>query len=226
MRMEALGLEVGSLDIKVDSPARPMNNIQLPTSSDKSDALSFVFLRFESLSVVSRQSLGVGWFGWPAPPSHDSELKYIYSCFTTVPALALHASEPKLIGELANDTSNENALPMDAFKNLQSLQCIDIDPWTLLGWDKLSGSLGSLTVKRSRLKDVSDIFIAAVKDYQARREGRVSSLKSRKLSRGVSRQSSFHSIKLPESVPEGNGDAEDETDAASGTPRSLSSPTP
>ena len=223
MRMEALGLEVGSLDIKVDSPARPMNYIQLPTNSDKSDALSFVSLR-SSLSAVSRLSLGAGWFGRPAPPSLDSELKYIYSCFTKVPALALHAPESKLIGELVNDTPNENALPMDAFKNLQSLQCIDIDPRTLLGWEKLSGSLRSLTVKRSGLEDVSDIFIAAVKDDQARREGRVSSLKSRKLSRGVSRQSSFHSTKLPESVPEGNEDAEDEIDAAPETPRPLSSP--
>ncbi|RPD57632.1 L domain-like protein [Lentinus tigrinus ALCF2SS1-7] len=217
MRMEALGLEVGSLDIKMDSPARPMNYIELPTNGDRSDALSFVSLR-SSFSAVSRLSLGVGWFGRPAPPSLDSELKYIYSCFTKVPALALHAPESKLIAELANDTPNENALPMDAFKNLQSLQCTDIDPRMLLGWDRLSGSLRSLTVKRSGMEDVSDIFIAAVKDDQARREGRVSSLKSRKLSHGVSRQSSFHSTKLPESVPEGNEDAEDEVDAPPSSP--------
>ncbi|KAI0746005.1 hypothetical protein C8Q76DRAFT_705715 [Earliella scabrosa] len=226
IRMEALGLDVGSLDIKVDSPSRPMNYIEIPTNGDKSDALSFVSLR-SSLSAVSRLSLGAGWFGRPAPPSLDAELKYIYSSFTKLPALILHAPEPKHITELANDPPNDNALPIDAFKNLQSLQCTDIDPRTLLGWDRLAESLRSLTVKRSGLEDVTDIFISAVKDDQARREGRVSSLKSRKLSRGISRQSSFHSTKLPESVPEGDEDGEaEEADleaVAEDTPKPLPS---
>ncbi|KAI0744201.1 hypothetical protein C8Q80DRAFT_1185534 [Daedaleopsis nitida] len=226
IRMEALGFDVGSLDIKVDNPSRPMNYIEIPTHGDKSDALSFVSLR-SSLSAVSRISLGAGWFGRPAPPTLDNELKYIFSSFTKVPALSLHAPGPKLIVELMRDTPNENALPLDAFKNLQSLQCTDIDPRTLLGWDRLAESLRSLTVKRSGLEDVSDIFISAVKDDQARREGRVSSLKSRKLSRaGFSRQSSFHSTKLPESVPEDPEDGEEDPDSESAThdtPKPLSS---
>ncbi|KAI1781812.1 hypothetical protein LXA43DRAFT_603595, partial [Ganoderma leucocontextum] len=56
MRMEALGYEVGSLDIKVDNPSRPINYIAIPTHGDRSDALSFVSLR-SSLSAVSRLSL-------------------------------------------------------------------------------------------------------------------------------------------------------------------------
>ncbi|PIL35862.1 hypothetical protein GSI_01522 [Ganoderma sinense ZZ0214-1] len=202
MRMEALGFDVGSLDIKVDNPSRPMNYIALPTThGDRSDALSFVSLR-SSLSAVSRLSLGAGWFGRPVPPSLDAELRYIFRSFSVLPALSLHAPEPKLIAELAKDSPIENALPLQAFKNLQTLQCIDIDPRTVLGWDNLSRSLRSLTVKRSGLEDVSDIFIGAVKDDQARREGRVSALKSRQFSRGISRRSSLHSTKLPESVPE------------------------
>ncbi|KAI0645921.1 hypothetical protein C8Q79DRAFT_967008 [Trametes meyenii] len=208
MRMEALDLDVGSLDVRVDNPARPMNYVNIPTNGDKSDALSFVSFR-SSLSAVSRLSLGAGWWGRPAPPSVDSELKYIYSSFTKVPALALHSPEPRLIAEIANEPPNENALPLDTFKNLQSLQCTDIDPRTILGWDRLAESLRSLTVKRSGLEDVSDIFISAVLDDQARREGTISSSRSRRISRGVSRQSSFHSTQIPESVPEANEDAED-----------------
>ncbi|KAJ8483515.1 hypothetical protein ONZ51_g4657 [Trametes cubensis] len=211
MRMEALGLDVGSLDVKVDNPARPMNYINIP-AGDKSDALSFVSFR-SSLSVVSRLSLGAGWWGRPAPPSVDSELKYIYSSFTKVPALSIHAPEAKIIAEMANEPPNENALPLDAFKNLQSLQCVDIDPRTILGWDRLAESLRSLTIKRSGVEDVSDIFTSAVLDDQARREGKISSTKSRQISRGVSRQSSFHSTRLPESVPEDNEDAEDDSHA-------------
>ncbi|KAI0335010.1 hypothetical protein GY45DRAFT_972850 [Cubamyces sp. BRFM 1775] len=181
MRMEALGLDVGSLDVKVDNPARPMNYINIPTG-DKSDALSFVSFR-SSLSVVSRLSLGAGWWGRPAPPSVDSELKYIYSSFTKVPALSIHAPEAKIIAEMANEPPNENALPLDAFKNLQSLQCADIDPRTILGWDRLAESLRSLTIKRSGIEDASDVFVGAVLDDQARREGKISSTKSRRISR-------------------------------------------
>ncbi|KAI8993895.1 L domain-like protein [Trametes punicea] len=217
MRMEALGLDVGSLDVKVDNPARPMNYISVPTNADKSDALSFVSLR-SSLSAVSRLSLGAGWWGRPAPPSVDIELKYIYSSFTKVPALSIHAPEPKLISEMTNEPPNENALPLDAFKNLQSLQCTDIDPRSLLGWDRLAQSLRSLTLKRSGLEDVSDIFISAVLDDQARRAGKVSSTKPRRIQRGVSRQSSFHSSRLPESVPEGNEDAEGDSVAEPNEP--------
>ena len=208
MRLEALNYDVGSLDIRVDNPSRPMNYIEIPLDGDKSDALSFVSLR-SSLSAVSRLSLGAGWFGRAAPPSLDSELKFIYSSFTILPALSIHAPEPKLVAELAKDTPVDYALPLDSFKFLQNLQCIDIDPRTLLGWDRLAESLRSLTIKRSGLEDVSDIFIAAVKEDEARREGRVSSLKSRRFSRGVSRQSSFHSTRLPDAVPEDEEDEEE-----------------
>ncbi|OBZ70857.1 hypothetical protein A0H81_09087 [Grifola frondosa] len=188
--------------------------------------LFYLLMRFEALgfpvgsldTTVSRLSLGASWWGSPSPPSVDAELKYIYSSFTKLPALTLHAPEAKLIAELANDAPNENALPLDAFKNLQSLQCVDIDPRTLLGWDRLAESLKSLTVKRSGLEDVSDIFISAVADDQARREGRSGSGRTRWSSHGPQRQSSFHSTQLPESVPEDAEDAEADS-IAQETPR-------
>ncbi|TFY61194.1 hypothetical protein EVJ58_g4664 [Rhodofomes roseus] len=209
MRLEALGIDVGSLDVRVDSPSRPMNYINIFPASDKSDALSLMSFR-SSLSAVSKLSLGASWFRAP-PPSLDTELKYIYSSFTKLPALALHAPEAKLIAELATESPNENALPMDAFKTLQTLQCTDIDPRTLLGWDRLAESLWSLTIKNSGLEDVSDIFIGAVLDDQARREGRVKDSRTRTLPRSLSRPHSFYNgSRLPESVPE---DAEDEDDS-------------
>ena len=209
MRLEALGIDIGSLDVRVDYPSRPMNYINVFPSSDRSDALSLLSFR-SSLSAVSKLSLGAGWFR-AAPPALDTELKYIYSSFTKLPALSLHAPEAKLIAELATEAPNENALPMDAFKNLQTLQCIDIDPRTLLGWDRLAESLWSLSIKNSGLEDISDIFIGAVLDDQARREGRVKDSRTRRLSSSVSRRQSFYSgSRLPESVPE---DAEDEDDS-------------
>lgn len=209
MRLEALGIDVGSLDVRVDNPSRPMNYINVFPVSDRSDALSLLSIR-TSLSAVSKLSLGASWFRAP-PPTLDTELKYIYSSFTKLPALSLHGPEAKFIAELATEAPNENALPMDAFKNLQTLQCTDIDPRTLLGWDRLAESLWSLSIKNSGLEDISDIFIGAVLDDQARREGRVKDSRTRRLSSSVSRRQSFYSgSRLPESVPE---DAEDEDDS-------------
>ena len=196
IRLEALGFHVGSLDSKAVNPSRPINYVDVSYNRDSSDSISLSSIR-SSLSAVSRLSLGVGLWSRPEPPNVDQELKYIFSSFTKIPALSLQAPGPKKIAELAGDPPNENALPLDSFRNLQSLECIDIDPRTLLGWDRLSESLWSLTVKRSGLDDVSDLFINAVKEDSARRQA----FPSMDLP-NLSRQSSFHSTRLPDSVEE------------------------
>ncbi|CCM05076.1 uncharacterized protein FIBRA_07283 [Fibroporia radiculosa] len=211
MRLEALGIDVGSLEVRTDSPSRPMNYINIFPDSDKSETLSLLSFR-SSLSAVSRLSLGAGWWGRPLPPSVDNELKYIYSCFTKLPALSLRAPEARIIADIANEAPNENALPLDVFKNLQTLQCVDIDPRTLLGWDRLAESLRSLIIKNSGIEDFSDIFIGAVLDDQARRDGRAQNARTRQVSRGVSRSTSFYGTRLPDTVPE---DVEDESDDTS-----------
>ncbi|KAL4249520.1 hypothetical protein ABKN59_007198 [Abortiporus biennis] len=204
MRMEALGLDVGSLDVRMENPSRPMNYINVLPFKDRSDALSFMSIT----SAVSRLSLGPAWWGRPIPPSVDNELKYIYSSFTKLPALSIHAPEHRLIAELENEAPNENAVPLDAFKTLATLECHDIDPRSLTGWDRLAEGLRGLTIKRSGLEDVSDIFIGAVVDDQARRAGQLGTDRTRRIPKAPpSRQSSFYSsTPLPDAVPE---DAED-----------------
>ncbi|KAH9166453.1 hypothetical protein EDB89DRAFT_2130114 [Lactarius sanguifluus] len=196
IRLEALGYHVGSLDLKAVNPSRPINYVDVSHSGDSSDSMSLSSIR-TSLSVVSRLSLGVGIWTRPEPPSGDQELKYVLSSFTKIPALSLRAPDPTKIVEIAADPPNENALPLDSFRNLQSLECLDIDPRTLLGWDRLSESLWSLTIKRSGLDDVSDLFINAVIDHSVRRQA-APLLDPPNLSR----QSSFHSTRLPDSVEE------------------------
>ncbi|KAK0461361.1 leucine-rich protein [Desarmillaria tabescens] len=201
MRLEALGIDIGTLDVRVDAPSRPMSYINLFPDTDKSETLSLASFR-SSLSAVSSFSLGGGWWGKPEQPSLDSELKYIYSSFTKLPALSVTAPGRKMISELANEPPNENAIPLNAFKNLQSLECVDIDPRSLLGWDRLAESLRSLKIKKSGLEDISDIFIGAVLDDQARRDGSTSRKRHRRIPRGPERRSSFYSTQLPNSVPE------------------------
>ncbi|KAJ7132825.1 leucine-rich protein [Mycena crocata] len=203
MRLEAQGIDVGTLDVRIDSPSRPMSYINLfpPGSADKSDTLSLASFR-STLSAVSGLSLGAGWWGRPEPPSLDAELKYLFSSFTKLPALSVTAPTHKLIAELAAEPPNENALPLDAFRNLQSLECVDIDPRALLGWDRLAESLRSLKIKKSGLEDVSDIFVGAVLDDQARRAGSTSRKRRRRIPNGQSRPPSAYATRLPDSVPE------------------------
>ncbi|KAJ7188346.1 leucine-rich protein [Mycena filopes] len=214
MRLEAQGHNVGTLDVRIDSPSRPMSYINLfpDGPSDKAETLSLASFR-STLSAVSGLSLGAGWWGRPEPPSLEAELKYLFSSFTKLPALSITAPTRKLIAELASEPPNENALPLDAFRNLQSLECTDVDPRTLLGWDRLADALRSLKIKKSGLEDVSDIFVGAVLDDQARRAGSASRQRRRRIPNGSSRTPSAYATRLPDSVPE-----EDDHESGSSSP--------
>ena len=148
------------------------------------------------------------------------ELKYIYSSFTKLPALSVRSPGPKIISELKNDPSNDCAIPLDSFKNLQSLECVDVDPRVLLGWDRVAESVGSLTIKRGGLEDVTDVFIGLVLEDQATREGQGTTLRGKRTSHTPSRQGSFHGTRLPDSVPEVSEDShtDDERPDASKLP--------
>lgn len=62
---------------------------------------------------------------------------------------------------LTIDPTGPNALPLHVFKNMQSLECSDINPHILLGWNKLAESLRSLKICRSGIDDFSEIFVGA-----------------------------------------------------------------
>ena len=208
IRLEALGINVGTLDVKLENPSRPTSYINF-ASTDKTETLSLSSFR-SSLSAVSNLSLGPSWWGKPAPPSIDVELKYIYSSFTKLPTLSVRSPGPKVITELQNDPSNDCAIPLDSFKNLQSLECVDIDPRVLLGWDRVADSVRSLVVKRGGMEDVSDVFIGLVLDDQATREGQGTTLRRKRIASGPPRRGSFHGTRLPDSVPEVSEDAHTE----------------
>lgn len=167
IRLEALGFSVGSVDVRLQNLSRPLNYVHF---DDKSETLSIADSFRSSISVMSKLSLGGGWWGRPEPPKTDMELKYIYSSFTKLPALSIRAPGPNGIEELADDPPDDNAVPVYVFKNLQSLECQDIDPRALLGWDRLAESLRSLTIKRSGIENPTCIFVDSVLEDQRRRE--------------------------------------------------------
>ncbi|GAB1521612.1 hypothetical protein RhiTH_004709 [Rhizoctonia solani] len=203
MRFEALELPVGPLEVKLLNPTRPISFASQLATGDRADAVS---IRSSSaMSTMSRLSLGGSWWGRSEPPPVDAELKYIYSSFTKLPALSIKQAGLKLIAELAQDPLTDQVIPFDVFKNLQSLELLDVDPRAVLGWDRLADNLRSLTIKRSGLEDVSDILIDAVVDDPLRREGKVAPRRRRihrPSSSTSSRQSSWRASQLPPTVPE------------------------
>ncbi|EJD03020.1 uncharacterized protein FOMMEDRAFT_168108 [Fomitiporia mediterranea MF3/22] len=205
MRLEALGIDIGTLDVQLDDLSRPLSYIDVGLGKDKSETLSIAESFRSSFSAVSKLSLGSAWWSRTEPRTVEDELKYIYSSFTKLPALSITAPGPKVVTELAHDPPLNNAIPLDSFKFLLSLECVDVDPRALLGWDKLAESLRSLTIKRSGLDNPAHIFLDAVVDDQLRREGDATRSRIRKLGHRVSHRG-FHSSNLPETVQEESED--------------------
>lgn len=166
IRFEGLGINVGSLDIRLRTNTRPASYASLLALKDRSDTLSMASFT----SAVSKLSLGGSWWARAEPPV-DSETKYIYSAFTKLPALSLRQGDLHVIAELADDPPVDNAVPMYAFKNIQTLELLDVDPRSLLGWDHLSETLRSLSIKRGGIEDATDLLVDAVLDDQYRRQG-------------------------------------------------------
>ncbi|CAE6533100.1 unnamed protein product [Rhizoctonia solani] len=203
MRFEDLELPVGPLDVKLANPTRPISFASQLATGDRADAVSI--RSTSAMSTMSRLSLGGGWWNRSAPPPVDAELKYIYSAFTKLPALSIKQAGLKLVAELAQDPLTDQVIPFDVFKNLQSLELLDVDPRSVLGWDRLADNLRSLTIKRSGLEDVSDILIDAVVDDPLRREGKIAPRRRRihrPPSSASSRQSSWHPSQAPPTIPE------------------------
>ncbi|KDQ21501.1 hypothetical protein BOTBODRAFT_205103 [Botryobasidium botryosum FD-172 SS1] len=200
MRFEGLGIDVGSLDVHLDTPARPVSYISLLAGKDRSDTGSIASFR-STLSTVSKLSLG--------------------GCsFTKLPALSIHQTGLKVIAELVDDLPTDSVVPLDAFKNLQRLELTEVDPRLIMGWDRLSDSLKSLTIRKSGMEDISEIFIDAVLDDQARRLASGSGRSMVRRTRAqLHRPSPSHSKRsfvisqVPESVPESDESEASPTEA-------------
>ncbi len=178
MRLEALGIHAGPLDVQVEPPSRPTSYANFYAGQTDPETLSLVSFR-SSLSIVSNLSLPTSWWSRQEPLTIDAELKFIYSSFTKLPALSISAPGKKVIAELVGESLDRNAIPFDVFKNLQRLECENIDPRILLGWDLLSISLRSVKIRKSGLQDISQLFIGAVLDDRSRRQGTSSQQRQR-----------------------------------------------
>lgn len=180
IRCEAIGLPIGSLDVRIPKRSRPSTYFAF-ISNNAAGATSKKRDREETMSVSSLQTtmsafgLGSsikGGKSWWSGEKHDinADVRYIYSSMTKLPALRIGPPPLKLIRDF-EDCPGEMSVPLDAFKNVQILEFEDADPRAFLGWDRLSMQLRSLSFKRSGVEDVSDIIIDAVLNDGKRRRG-------------------------------------------------------
>lgn len=201
LKFDELGIPgLGSLDVLIEGgPSRPLSNRCWDSSGmgpdsgassglgdrtrrrDTSDTLS---LR-STWSAVSSFSTGSTWWASTPSPALDApaQVKYLYSSCTKLPALRLTpftfpgpAGAPPLllpVRDFEDCPPSSTAVPLSAFKNLQSLTLEDLDPRAFLGWDTLSSQLVSLQVHRSGLEDVGELLCdAVVEDWDRRVRGR------------------------------------------------------
>lgn len=105
---------------------------------------------------------------------HREDLKYLYSCFTKIPALRLAPDHRARLVSGYEEFPFDTAVPLFAFKNLSALEICDLDFRQFHGWDRLAEQLRSLTVKRAGVDDPFDLLHGIVLDDAERRRKRSS----------------------------------------------------
>ena len=192
LRFEEAGVptsSLGSVDTALEAaPSRPMSYISLLEHRNSADE------RAETRSMLSTvTSLGSRWWGGAAEPaSVSADARYLYSCFTRLPALKLGPTAPAPSDRFVSGFEtlpDGRYVPLYAFKNLSVLAMRDLDPRAFLGWDQLADCLRSLEISGSGLEDVSELFIDRVRDDERRRRGaqrRADAAQRRRRERGAS----------------------------------------
>ncbi|MCJ1438554.1 hypothetical protein MMC27_007944 [Xylographa pallens] len=195
-RFEELGIAIGPMNVRLEnltaeqSPANYVSFLSHPQNSKgRSDRDSI-----HSVSSVRSAMSGISslWsnFGLlsnttkteKAKAQLETDIKYLYSAFTKIPCLRLSPDrKARLIGgyeEFPFDT----AVPLLAFKNMSALEICDVDFRQFFGWDRMAEQLRSLTVKRARVDDPTDLLVGIVLDDMDKRRRRSSKAQSSTMS--------------------------------------------
>lgn len=102
------------------------------------------------------------------------DIKYLYSCFTKIPALRLSPDHRAHLISGFEEFPFDAAVPLFAFKNLGALEICDLDFRSFYGWDRLAEQVRSLTVRRANVDDPFDLLFNIVLDDMDRRRRRSS----------------------------------------------------
>ncbi|KAF7508138.1 hypothetical protein GJ744_009579 [Endocarpon pusillum] len=186
-RLEELDIAIGPMNIRLEnlhtetSPANYVSFLNQPQSKRRSDKDSIHSVS-SVRSVMSGMSalwsgFGLGGSGGvtkseKAKAALQADLKYLYSAFTKLPSLRLSPDHRARLIQGYEEFPFDTAVPLFAFKNIQSLDIVDVDFRQFYGWDRLAEQLSLLTVKRANLDDPRDLITNIVLDDIERRRFR------------------------------------------------------
>jgi hypothetical protein len=178
-RLEEIDIAVGSMNIRLESihtdssAANYVSFIHQTKSKRRSDkdsihSVSSVRSAMSGMGALW-SSFGLGGSGGAtksdkAKAAVEADLKYLYSAFTKLPSLRLSPDHRARLIQGYEEFPFDTAVPLYAFKNLQSLDIVDVDFRQFYGWDRLAEQLSLLTVKRANLDDPGDLITAIVLD--------------------------------------------------------------
>lgn len=103
---------------------------------------------------------------------YREDIKYLYSCFTKIPALKLSPDHRARLVAGFEEFPFDTAVPLFAFKNVSALEISDLDFRQFHGWDRLAEQLRSLTVRRANVDDPIDLLQHIVLDDMEKRRKR------------------------------------------------------
>ncbi|KAI9873723.1 MAG: hypothetical protein M1830_010675 [Pleopsidium flavum] len=104
----------------------------------------------------------------------QGDLKYLYSAFTKVPCLKLSSDRKARLIKGYEEFPFDTTVPLLAFKNISALEITEVDFRQFFGWDKLAEQLRTLTVKRAKVEDPTDLLVGIVLDDMDKRRRRSS----------------------------------------------------
>lgn len=166
----ALDVDVGPLNVKLDSPNHEPTYISFMANNARSqrhfdsDARSITSIN-SMKSIVSSASVYWMSFSFSKDPKViQKDVKYLYLSFTKIPCLILspHTKINSVSGyeEYPCDTS----VPLKMFKNLQVLELVEYEPNEVFGWHTLSEKLRILIVRLTKVSDLAEILLSLVVD--------------------------------------------------------------
>lgn len=193
-RFEELSIPVGPMTVRLENihtNTSPANYVSFlgqahrPKSRSDKDSIHSVSSMGSIVSNLSSMwsSIGLGSSSSAARMEKakaqiQTDLKYLYSAFTKVPCLRLCWDHKARLIKNFEEFPFDTAVPMLAFKNISSLEIVDVDFRQFFGWDQLSEQLRTLVVKRASLEDPADLLVNVVLDDMDKRRRRSSKTQS------------------------------------------------
>lgn len=188
-KFEDLGVDVGPMNIRLENihaDVPPSNYVSFLGQAPKSRGRQSDADSLKSVSSVRSvmSSMSSMWSSFTLSNSaakqekqmaqFREDIKYLYSCFTKIPALRLSPDHRAHLISGFEEFPFDAAVPLFAFKNLGALEVCDLDFRQFYGWDRLAEQVRSLTVRRANVDDPIDLLLNIVLDDTDKRRRRSS----------------------------------------------------